>query len=381
MSRGDHLGRDHTVQPDCPGNPRVVLPVGFGDHLGNSLLRGIEGDDHIVLVPSCQRNKCIKGVQVFRFQYLLIAAISADHCHIRIIFAQLPAALFIVLNELDLHLHFQQQCRQIGGYLSAAHNEYPVDLRRMAAQQPEKLGQSGGTADHIHFIVCLRHKGSVGNHDLTIPVHRAKQNRQFFHLAGQVLQRLTHHKIIWLQPESHQFHTAAAECLNVGGRREAQQAGNFNGRRIFGIDGHVNSQVTLEFLQRGVILRIADTGNGVLHAQLSGRQAADHVHFIHIGDRNQKIGIFSARFPQDRTGNSVSLDCHNIQYIRSTAQRLLIGVHNGDIVIFLHQLLCQSKANLAVAYNYNFHRKLLSFCKRSHTPLDQIRARYIKHPS
>lgn len=48
---------------------------------------------------------------------------------------------------------------------------------------------------------------------------------------------------------------------------------------------------------------------------------------------------------------------HNtkIKLVLQNAQAIAIGIHNGDIVVFAHEIFRQRSANLPCAQNDNFH--------------------------
>ena len=110
---GDKLGRDDAVQSDSPGDTGVVLAVGFGHHLGDPLLQGIERDDEIVLVAVGEGDEGIGGPDILRLQQLLIRSVPADDHGAGEHLAQMAAALHTPFHDLYAHAKVLQHGGEI----------------------------------------------------------------------------------------------------------------------------------------------------------------------------------------------------------------------------------------------------------------------------
>ena len=108
-------------------------------------------------------------------------------------------------------------------------------------------------------------------------------------------------------------------------------------------------------MQTQVILRVADAGDGVLGSQVLGGETADHVHLVGVGGSYQQVGVLRSRFPQGVGGYAVALDAHNVQRVGGPAQGAVLGVHDGNVMLFVQKLLCQRKTDFSGAYNDDFH--------------------------
>ena len=130
------------------------------------------------------------------------------------------------------------------------------------------------------------------------------------------------------------------------------------GRRILGVDDHIDADLPLEEVGLLVVLRAADTGHGVAGPQLFGDQAADDIQLIGAGDCHHQIRRPDAGLQQDLDGGAAALHTQDVQCAVGISQRLEILVDEHQIVVLSAELAGQGVAHLAVADNDDLHVSL-----------------------
>lgn len=127
-----------------------------------------------------------------------------------------------------------------------------------------------------------------------------------------------------------------------------------------------------QFLRLADVFRRADTGDTVRGIkQRVGDLAGDHVGFVGVGDGDQHVGVFCAGFAQHPRVGTMPLNHPQIEFILQLTQAAGIGIDDGDIVVFTHQVFRQRPANLTGTKNNYFHRVLCFTLKdlgRARTP-------------
>ena len=101
------------------------------------------------------------------------------------------------------------------------------------------------------------------------------------------------------------------------------------------------------------VFRVADAGDGVLRAQLLGRQTADHVQLVAAGDGDDYVRRVDASLDERAHVRAVAADAHHVQRFAGTLQRGVALVDNGDVVTVFAQKLSQRVADLAASDNDN----------------------------
>ena len=86
------------------------------------------------------------------------------------------------------------------------------------------------------------------------------------------------------------------------------------------------------------------------------RGAAEQIHFVGIGGRDQKLRIPHTGLQQSVHGSAVSVNAHDIIALLTCFQNTGIGVDEGNVVTFGAEQAGQSAANLAVTGNNNIHK-------------------------
>ena len=152
-----------------------------------------------------------------------------------------------------------------------------------------------------------------------------------------------------LGAEFHHLHPAVGEGFHVDGEGEAQQAGDLQRGGALGVGHLVDVQLLLQQRQAFGVFGIADAGDGVLRAQLLGRQAAHHVQLVVARDGDNHVRGFHVGLDQGLDVGAVAPDAHHVQRFAGLVQRLLAAVQYGDVVAVLGKILGQRVAHLAVA--------------------------------
>ena len=84
------------------------------------------------------------------------------------------------------------------------------------------------------------------------------------------------------------------------------------GRGLFRVDGHGKPQLSPHEPQLRLILRVADAGDGMGHAQLLRHQAGKNVDLVAGGGGDQEIGLAHLRLFLHRIAGAVAADAHHI---------------------------------------------------------------------
>ena len=137
--------------------------------------------------------------------------------------------------------------------------------------------------------------------------------------------------------------------LAAGG--EAEQPGDLQSGGPLRVDEQVDAHVPLEAVGVYGVLDVADPGDGEGGAHVLGRETGDHVDLVHAGGRDQDVCVLGPCLPQGGDRRTVALDAHHIQRLVRLSQGLVAGVHNGDIVLLLGQLLGQGIADLSITHD------------------------------
>ena len=243
-----------------------------------------------------------------------------------------------------------------------------TDPAAAAAQGLKEAGCLPLTADDIHLVPHLRHKGAVGHEHLAAPDSRAHQHP--VGMPAVVLgQGNPRHAVAFQQGKADHLHQPPGEGLHTEGRRHPQQPGNLLSRRILGVNDHTHPDLTLEEVGLLIVLRAADPGHRVLGAQLLGNQAADDIQLIGAGHRHHQIRAADPRLQQYLYGGAAALHTQNIQHSVGVAQSIGVFVDQDQIVILpvAAELLGQGISHLAVAYDDDLH--IFSFSSSGDLPV------------
>ena len=136
-------------------------------------------------------------------------------------------------------------------------------------------------------------------------------------------------------------------------RGKIEDTGGFCRRFQFGIDNHGKSQLFAQIAHFLAIIGVAYSGNGCAVAHTSGDCAAEQVQFVGIGNCNNQIRIFNARFHLYTVAGAVSHDTHNVVQAAHSLYDVSILVYDGYVMAFLCKLLNEGSTDLATAYYDN----------------------------
>ena len=161
--------------------------------------------------------------------------------------------------------------------------------------------------------------------------------------------------VLFRHPEADHVDAPSGEGFHREGRRKAQDPGDLLGRPQVGIDQHIQADLPLQHPGVPAILRVPDPGDGVLRPQLFGDQAAHQVRLVQIGHGDDQVRAADPRRVQHADAGSIALHAHDVQGAVGPVQGCGVVIHDGDVVILYRQLPRNGIADLAVAYDDDFH--------------------------
>ena len=94
--------------------------------------------------------------------------------------------------------------------------------------------------------------------------------------------------------------------------RERENAGDFLGTFILGIDDHGKTELLTKIRNFLAVIGRADTGNCRAVTDHLGNRAAEKIQLVGIGYGNQKVCVFDAGFHLNRVAGAVSANAHNV---------------------------------------------------------------------
>ena len=282
-----------------------------------------------------------------------VGAVAHDH---QSLWQQLPhtdTALLVPVDDLHIHSHLDQFGSQIIADLAGAHDDDRIGPGPEHPQVPEKLLQLAGRRGEVDLVAGTQLEVAGGDDGLLLSGHGADQDPD---LEAAVQVRKTHsvQLAVLRQAVLHQLQPALGKGLQLHGGWEAEHTGDLTGSGLLRVDGHGEAQLRAHEAQLLFILRIADAGNGVVHAQLLGHKAGQNVDLVAGGGGNQQIGMSHVRLLLHLVAGAVAAYPHDVVYINNILHQLVIFVHHGDLVVH-RQLLGQRQANLPDAHDDDFH--------------------------
>ena len=218
------------------------------------------------------------------------------------------------------------------------------------AEELLQLGRRGGQVD---LVAGLQFKVAGGDDGLPLAGHGADQHP---HPQVPVEVGKAHAVQLAALPDTilHQLHAALGEGLQLDGVGEAQHTGDLAGGGLLRIDDHGKAQILPHEAQLLFILRVADTGDGMAHAQLLGHQARHNVDLIAGGGGDQQVGLVRLRLLLHLIDGAVAADAHHIMDIDDVVNKVIVMVDDRYLV-FLGQLLRQRQAYFARAHDNDSH--------------------------
>ena len=178
---GNRVGRNvlrgnHALHAQLIHHALQALVVDLGYDLGYMTAFRVHRHDDIFLIHTGQGYKGVCLGDSFLLQKLVIGGIAMDNRRLGKQIAQLHAALFVHLYNLDLHTQLQKLAAQIIGHPAAAtdHDIFSLADDTLGKLQ-ELLNLRMGSCD-VDLVAGLGHKITIGNIDLPVPLHRTDQH-------------------------------------------------------------------------------------------------------------------------------------------------------------------------------------------------------------
>ena len=126
------------------------------------------------------------------------------------------------------------------------------------------------------------------------------------------------------------------------------------GRCLLWIDGHGEAQLAPHEAELRLVLRVANAGDGVGHAQLFRHQAGQNIDLVTGGGGDQQIRLAYLRLLLDLIAGSVAADAHNVIDIDNVFYELGFLIDDRDPVL-PDKLGGQAGAYLTRAHNNDPH--------------------------
>ena len=258
------------------------------------------------------------------------------------------------LDNADLGIAAGQLPGQVHGDAAAPQNGYVLHSLQGAADAPEHFLQLCLGAHHIELVPAAGHEGAVGDDKIVPPVGGADQHLCQA-IAVEIVEGHPGQGVLLRYLKTDHIDAASGKGLHGKGRREAQDPGDLLGRPQIGVDEHVQADLPLEHGVIPAILGVAYPGDGVLGPQLFGDEAAHQVCLVQIGDGDDQVRAADPRRVQHADAGAVALHAHDVQGAVGPVQGCGVVIHDGDVVILHRQLPGNGIADLAVAYDDDFH--------------------------
>ena len=221
----------------------------------------------------------------------------------------------------------------------------------MLAEEAFQLTGAGG---QVNLVAFLQHRSAGGDDGLLAAGDRADQNFNA-DVAVQVAQLQTHQGVALVDAVLHQLKPLAAELLALDGRGEAQHPRDLAGGGLFRVDDHRQAQLIAHKAQLLLVLRVADTGNGVLRAELFRHKAGKDVDLIAGGRGNQKIRTVLERLLLDLIAATVAGHAAHIIDVYNILDQVRVLVDNDNVIVFRRKLGGQGTADFAKADDHDSH--------------------------
>ena len=149
--------------------------------------------------------------------------------------------------------------------------------------------------------------------------------------------------------------TAFGKSVHPGCPREAQNPRDLLGALIFRIDDLGKAHGIAQKGHLVQIQRVPDPGDHVFGPQLSGRNAADHIHFILFRRGHHKVRRADAGAAERLRIGGVSLHADDVEVVRHLRDGFGVQIDDGDVVLLFRENRRHGAAYLACTGNDDFH--------------------------
>ena len=349
----------------CRGDHTVHHALGCGQickgaavdlchHLAGVHLGGIHCQNDVRLVQTGQRHKGVHLGDALLAQQLGVRAVPVDDQHAGELLAHFLAAGRIAVDDGDALLDVLQLLDEVVGHPACADDHDIVCLLLKEVQPAEEGLKVPGRGGQIDLIPRLQRKGTGGYDRLTAACDRTDQDLDA-DVAVEVCQLQADQRVVLGQAVFDQLKPLAAELLALDGRGEAQHPRDLAGGGLFRVDDHRQAQLIAHKAQLLLILRVADTSNGVLRAELFRHKAGKDVDLIAGGRGNQKIRTVLERLLLDLIAATVAGHAAHIIDVYNILDQVRVLVDNDNVIVFRRKLGGQGTADFAKADDHDSH--------------------------
>ena len=290
-------------------------------------------------------------------QQFLIRSIAIKHDSILKLFSQLRRALLISFDQLHAVVFFQPS-RQTCANITAA-NQHNTFIRffetlKFTHHRTDML-RSRNKED---FIPGFDNGGPLRTNRSVVTENRRNTRIDMWHMLAHCRQGITNQRAAVISLHNRQAYFSFRKVHNLQRARVLNQTINTVDNQLFRGNKMVDRYCfgIKQLFRIPDIVRGANAGDAVRCVEKRvGHLTCNHVGFIRTGYCNQHVGIVRARLPKHTWVRAVPLYNTKIKLVLQNAQAIAIGIHNGDIVVFAHEIFRQRSANLPCAQNDNFH--------------------------
>ena len=157
-------------------------------------------------------------------------------------------------------------------------------------------------------------------------------------------------------PETNQVHLSLREGVHLHGGGNLNQPRNICSGGQLRVDGHGQAKLFLDKPDFSIIAGVAHPGYCLTVSCLSRNQAAQEIHLILVGHRNQQVSLLHAGFLLHMIAGGISLNAHHIQKIPHHVDLLFIRIDDRDFMSLFIELLGKNIAHLPTACNNDSHQ-------------------------
>ena len=354
LRRDRRCGDDAVHHPLGSGQLGEGLAVDLGHDLAGVYLGGVHRQNDVCFVQAGQRHKGVHIGDALLTQQLGIRTVAVDDQHAGELLAHLLAAGRITVDDGHPLLDVLQLLDQIVGHPACTDDHDVAGLGLEQVQLAEEGFQIPGRSRQVDLVPGPQRKHTRGDDRLAAAGDGADQNFDP-DVAVQVRQLQAHQRVVVGQAVLDQLKPLAAELLTLDGRRETQHAGDLTRRGFFRVDEHRQTKVIAHKAQLLLILRVADTRNRVLRAQLFGDEAGQDVDLITGRCGDQQVCAVLKRLLLHVIAAAVAGQTAHVIDIDNVLDQGRVSVDDDDVVIFRRKLGGQGTANLAEADDHDSH--------------------------
>ena len=206
-------------------------------------------------------------------------------------------------------------------------------------------------------VARLEHEVAARDEDVLSPLDHGNEDAAV--LRAQAVQPQGAERASGLDGVLDHFGAALGEGVDLGGRGEAQYAGNLRRRGLLGVEHQREAQLVLEEDHLLEILHRAHARDGVLDAELLAGEAAEHIDRVLVRDGNQQVRVGDAGLAEHGVVRAVAEQRHGVDGVGNLLKPLGVAVHNRDVVSLVGKAYGDLSAHASHAYKHYVHQIFL----------------------